>query len=87
MNKPHTWGSIFDLALVRGNDHGYAAFTADRWEARKMREKLKPRFHDGSWWAYDPKYDSDTGPYSTENQAQEWIDQVKDSVQRSLNQE
>ena len=32
------------------------------------------RFHNGSWWAYSPEFDSDTGPYSTEEQAQNFID-------------
>ena len=40
---------------------------------------MKPRFHDNAWWAYDPEHDSDTGPYSTEEQAQEWIDQIQSS--------
>ena len=39
MNRPHTWGSIFNNALRRGDDHGYAAFTADRWEARQLKVK------------------------------------------------
>ncbi len=38
---------------------------------------LYPRFHDDSWWAYSPEFDSDTGPYSTEEQAQEWIEGIK----------
>ena len=77
MNRPHTWGSIFNNALGRGHDHGYAAFTADRWESRMARKKLKPIFHDGSWWAYDAENDSKIGPYSSESQAQDWIDQIK----------
>ncbi len=77
MNRPHTWGSIFDNAMARGCDHGYAAYLADNWETRKKRMAMKTRHHDGSWWAYDPKHDSDTGPYSTEEQAQEWINQIK----------
>ena len=32
------------------------------------------RFHNGSWWAYSSEFDSDTGPYSTEEQAQNFID-------------
>jgi hypothetical protein len=34
--KPHTWGSIYRNALARGEDHGYAAFLADAWEARGL---------------------------------------------------
>ena len=77
MNKPHTWGSIFNNALARGYCHGGAAYLADRWELRKVKEMtMQTRFHDGSWWAYDPQFDSDTGPYSTQEQAQEWIDAI-----------
>lgn len=39
--------------------------------------KLMPRQHDGSWWAYDPEHDSDTGPYSTRQEAQEWINALR----------
>ena len=39
--------------------------------------KLIVRYHDGFWWAYDEEFDSDTGPYSTYKQAQDWIDQIK----------
>lgn len=38
---------------------------------------MKPRFHDDAWWAYDTEYDSDTGPYSSKEQAQEWIDEIR----------
>lgn len=38
---------------------------------------MKTRFHDNSWWAYDAEHDSDTGPYSTEQQAQDFIDQIR----------
>ena len=34
------------------------------------------RFHNGSWWAYSSEFDSDTGPYSTEEQARDFIDSV-----------
>ena len=34
------------------------------------------RFHNGSWWAYSSEFDSDTGPYSTEEQAQNFIDRA-----------
>lgn len=43
--KLNTWGSIFRNALRRGDDHGYAAFLADQWEARmknKSPVKRKP---------------------------------------------
>ena len=74
MKRPHTWGDIFNLALGRGVDHGYAAFTADRWESRMKSKGLIPRFHHGSWWAYNSEHDSDTGPYPTKEQAQEFCD-------------
>lgn len=37
--RQHTWGSIYNNALARGNDHGYAAYLADQWEARKDAKK------------------------------------------------
>lgn len=40
--------------------------------------KLAPRKHDGSWWSYDPIHDSDTGPYTTRQEAQAWINEVRD---------
>lgn len=43
----------------------------------KRLGNLYPRWHHGSWWAYDRFHDSDTGPYSTKEQAQEWIDSIK----------
>jgi len=36
--------------------------------------KMRPRFQHGSWWAYSPEHDSDTGPYSTEKEAQDFCD-------------
>ena len=42
----------------------------------KGARPLYAREHHGSWWAYDPTHDSDTGPYSTREQAQEWIDAI-----------
>jgi len=42
-----------------------------------MKSSLYPRFHDDSWWVYAEEFDSDTGPYSTEEQAQEWIDSIR----------
>lgn len=42
---------------------------------------LYPRFRDGSWWAYDSEFDSDTGPYSSEEQAQDWIDETNSTVE------
>lgn len=36
------------------------------------------RYHHRSWWVYDEKHDSDTGPYSTYEQAQEWIDNIEE---------
>lgn len=32
-----TWGDIFRAALRRGDDHGYAAYLADRYMERKMK--------------------------------------------------
>jgi hypothetical protein len=38
-----TWGDIYNAALRRGYDHGYAAFLADQWEKRqKQKTKEKP---------------------------------------------
>ena len=33
----HTWGSIYQNSVDRGDDHGYAAFLADQWERRKEK--------------------------------------------------
>jgi hypothetical protein len=33
--RKSTWGDTYDAALRRGYDHGYAAFAADRQEARR----------------------------------------------------
>lgn len=38
---PHTWGSIFRNSLRRGDDHGYAAYLADQWEARMKKKQMK----------------------------------------------
>lgn len=35
----HSWGSIYNNALARGYDHGYAAFLADQWEARQKKKQ------------------------------------------------
>ena len=32
------WGTIYNRHLARGDDHGYAAFAADQWEARMNRK-------------------------------------------------
>lgn len=32
------WGTIYYRHLARGDDHGYAAFAADQWEARMNRK-------------------------------------------------
>lgn len=37
--KPNDWGVIFRNALARGDDHGYAAYLADAWEARHKRKQ------------------------------------------------
>ena len=34
---------------------------------------LTVRRHNNSWWVYDKEYDSDTGPYPTEQEAWDWI--------------
>jgi hypothetical protein len=39
MKKHKTWGDVFYAALRRGDDHGYAAYLADRWEARQGKVK------------------------------------------------
>lgn len=40
-NPQTTWGDIYHAALRRGEDHGAAAYLADRWEARQnSRETL-----------------------------------------------
>jgi hypothetical protein len=44
--------------------------------------KLTPRRHDGSWWAYDPEHDSDTGPYATRQEAQGWINDIRQRTQQ-----
>ncbi len=44
--------------------------------------RLSPRFHHGSWWAYDRHFDSDAGPYSSREQAQDWIDSIQDRSRR-----
>lgn len=36
-----------------------------------------PRFHSRKWWAYSAKYDSDTGPFSDKAEAQQWIDEIR----------
>lgn len=38
MSAPRTWGSIYNAALRRGLDHGYAAYLADQWEKRRTRK-------------------------------------------------
>ena len=38
---PHTWGSVYQNALNRGIDHGYAAYLADQWEKRDAKKKAK----------------------------------------------
>lgn len=30
-----TWGDVYYRYLAKGYDHGYAAYAADRWEARQ----------------------------------------------------
>jgi hypothetical protein len=40
MARWRSWGEVFRFYLnVKGYDHGYAAFMADRWEARRTRKK------------------------------------------------
>lgn len=34
-----TWGDVFYAALRRGDDHGYAAYLADRWEEKQAQDK------------------------------------------------
>jgi hypothetical protein len=41
--KPYSsWAEVFEAHLRRGNDHGYAAFKADEWEARQKMNLSKP---------------------------------------------
>jgi hypothetical protein len=45
--KCNNWGERFRLALQCGDDHGYAAYLADRWQERKVmkiHERLKKVF-------------------------------------------
>jgi hypothetical protein len=39
--RAHTWSSVFNRALARGLDHGYAAYLADRWEQRKEKKEAE----------------------------------------------
>ena len=39
MNSKYTnWGQPYNAALARGHDHGSAAFIADRWEKKHLKE-------------------------------------------------
>ena len=35
------WGTIYARHLKRGEDHGSAAFAADQWEKRQVRQRWK----------------------------------------------
>jgi len=35
------WGTIYNRALARGEDHGAAAYLADQWEQRDKRKRRK----------------------------------------------
>jgi hypothetical protein len=45
--KKHTWGSIYNSAVARGDDHAYAAYLADEWEARTAQQTQQARRTDG----------------------------------------
>jgi len=34
-----TWGDIYNTAVLRGIDHGYAAWLADEWEKRQEKQR------------------------------------------------
>jgi len=36
--KKNTWGEIYRKSLARGDDHGYAAMLADKWEERQQKK-------------------------------------------------
>lgn len=37
--KYTSWGQVFRNAVARGEDHGWAAFIADRWEKKQQRKQ------------------------------------------------
>ena len=39
--KIKTWGDIYNAALARGEDNGYAAYLADEYEKRMERKSKK----------------------------------------------
>lgn len=43
----------------------------------RKRFEMYARQHSGSWWAWDPEYDSDAGPYATREEAQDWIESIR----------
>ena len=36
-----TWGDVYNAALRRGEDHGYAAHLADEWDKRMNKQAIK----------------------------------------------